>query len=452
MAKSKKQAADVLGDLMSQPAPAEPLNRKRDDVEVVPTHPIVVATAPKSLEYRPVGSLDKWMVEKFELLSVEMGLQPEGSPESFRGSGQRTEDSVGNEDDGCLGAWEKEMALFHGAAAEYSRGWLMVRRLFGVRPIIPPADAHMDDLEVQSREEVCRTLGLDKEQLQAELDAVRARWGQELQKLQGLQALPKEEAPENKKGELEFGDEVLKEFGFSERMFQLKMYDPVSKTEQERPPEENRAERTWFAQRITDWRKMLQEPMASALTREALMNDLYLRRLGTEMTTLSPTNPKFENMRRSKADMEEAYQNQLEQLQVMFPELNIAGKISFKAQISDVFKAWREYHARKDTQLIDRVRTAGEIEVELRQSVQAPEARYRFSLNVAIVEARHGLFDPNFRSQFRPSTLKKLDQGFRKAVEEVRLAEGEALVDLEDGVMPGEGSEYEDIPDEVEMT
>jgi hypothetical protein len=77
------------------------------------------------------------------------------------------------------------------------------------------------------------------------------------------------------------------------------------------------------------------------------------------------------------------------------------------------------------------------------------QPRYRFSLNVAIVEAIHGLHDPDFRTQFKPGVLKMLDEGLRSGIEAVREAQREPVVDLERGVLPGEGDDFEDFNDAV---
>ena len=103
-----------------------------------------------------------------------------------------------------------------------------------------------------------------------------------------------------------------------------------------------------------------------------------------------------------------------------------------------------------DRRLVDKVHTATELEFLTREATAGQERvgpRLRFSLNVAIVEAVHGLYDPNYRRQFKPHVLKKIDAGVRAALDAGRQAQGEAVVNLEKGVRPGEGDDFPDLND-----
>ena len=379
--------------------------------------PVAENTAPVSLIYQPLTSLEKWRVEKFDLLSAEFQFIP---------------------------PWNVSAAQFHSLAETSSRGWLISRRLFGISPLIPKADSHPDDLRPWTREEICAALGIeDKAQLTAELDALRVLWKNHSDSSPKAEEKP---APANPDAEPEFkfSDELLEQYGFNPKMFELEPDDTKTGTAR-RSTEDNRKERDWFARRVNEWRKMLDEPMSSALAREALLNELYLKRIGAEMSVYSPTSAKFKNLKEAKLEFENSFKEQRAELQDMFPELNVAGKVSFHAVIADLIRGVRDYVGNNDNRLIDKVRTAGELEVELRASQQNPEPRYRFGLNVAIVEAIHHLYDPNYRSQFKHSDLAKLDHGFREGVRWLREKTGEVLVDLENGVMPGEGDEFPDV-------
>jgi hypothetical protein len=83
------------------------------------------------------------------------------------------------------------------------------------------------------------------------------------------------------------------------------------------------------------------------------------------------------------------------------------------------------------------------MQVEMRQSQQIPEPRYRLGLVAHVNAARAGLFDPNWRPMFTDRQLKKLDAGFKEALVRVGEDAGEGLPDLESD-RPGEG-EYEPI-------
>jgi hypothetical protein len=421
MGRKKKQSAEASGDLLSQPIRQEASAERVDKVDAVDTMDRV-------LVYTPLAETEKWQVEKVQLFVAEFGFDAKALPD--------------------------QAMHFHEVGMQHTRGWLICRRLFGIGPVIPPADAHPDDLQPKSRAEICAALGLQPDELQAELDAMRGLWRNYLESQVRASKADSPLTPalsplrgegDSREPDLKFGDELLREFGFEEGMFEVIIYNPVTKQEEPRKQEVNRVERDWFCKRLKDWEKMLREPMASTLAREALLNDLYLRRFEMEMTRLGQSSPKWKQLYDLKKQIETIYQEQLTKLEEAFPEMQIAGKQSFRGVISDLNKMHRDYYGRGDRRLMDKVNTAAEIEVLLRQSVQRPEPQYRFGLNIAIVEAMHGLYDPNWRPQFKHSTLKKLDAGFKEAVMRMREALAEPLVDLEKGVLPGEGDDYPDL-------
>jgi len=64
---------------------------------------------------------------------------------------------------------------------------------------------------------------------------------------------------------------------------------------------------------------------------------------------------------------------------------------------------------------------------------------------VAVMEAQRGLWDPNWKPVIKPAVLRKMDDGFRTALALVAQEMGEAMVDLEKGVAPAEGDDFEDL-------
>ena len=188
--------------------------------------------------------------------------------------------------------------------------------------------------------------------------------------------------------------------------------------------------------------------MAGSLARSALVNELYLRRFDNEMMQLMPNTPKWKEMSSSRQAIESRYQDQLQMLQEKFPELGVAGRVSFRAVVSDMCLAHRQYYGKRDRRLWDKIHTAAEIIFLTRTSAQLPVPRYRLGWQVAVVEARHALYDPNFRSQLKRSDLKKLDAGFRMGVETAKREMGETDISLESGVIPGE-PDCEEFPDYV---
>jgi DNA-directed RNA polymerase subunit RPC12/RpoP len=130
----------------------------------------------------------------------------------------------------------------------------------------------------------------------------------------------------------------------------------------------------------------------------------------------------------------------------MFPEMAVAGRVSFRGVISDLVVGHQDYYGNGDRKLMDKVFTATEIEWLLRAAVQV-EARFRFSLNLAIIDCINGLYDPNFRPRLKPRVLKQMDAASKAVLDAGRAASGDKLVDLENGVMPGEGDDFEDFND-----
>lgn len=368
---------------------------------------------PVFLEYTPLPG-EQWRVERFDLLAAEFLLDA---------------------------PWDEQMALIHGLACVHTRRWLIVRRLFGIGPLISTTE---EDLSILSREQVCQSLSIVPKELQAELDALRAQWQSLRASNQREQKPPQEDAKaEVPAGEFKFGHEILEKHGFPEMMF--------TEFDSKRSPEQNRLERDWFAKRASEWDRMLSEPMAESIAREALLNELYLRRLQMEMTVLSPSSKRWQELLAAKNDIEVRREAQLEKLQGMFPESSLAGKISFRAVISELNQAHREYYANGDRGLMDRMFTNAEIEVLLRQSVQQQQPQYRFGLTVAVVQAMNNLYDPNYRSRIKLGVFKKLDAGFRHAVNLAREELNEPLVNLEEGVEPGEGEDFPDLNESKEQ-
>jgi hypothetical protein len=282
---------------------------------------------------------------------------------------------------------------------------------------------------------------------------LRAVWIKQANQQPGSSATPPPDSkPETPKAELEFGEEALNEFAFNRTMFEVRTIDTVTGDEVPRSAELNRVERNWFCQRVQEWRKMLSDPNVKGLARSCLMNELYLQRFEAEMARLSPTNKRWKQLQEDRRAMESTYQKQLSDLKSAFPEMDTTGKEAYRRTLSELSKAHRDYYATGDHALIDGMRTADEIEVELRVSQQRPEPQYRFGLSMAISLAMHGINDPNWRPFIKNSVYKKMDAGFKAAAAMMREAMAEPLPDLEKGVEPDEDptGEYEELQDNSE--
>ena len=417
---------------------------------------------PTMLEFVPVNDPATWRVEKCDLLATEFGL---GDCVTAIGAKPAALDLV------KLRAAVSEFVFF---CQTHPRLWLLARRIYGIAPLFPDADAQPGDLRVWSRAE------MDEEgySVKADLEALRGFWVNHCKREGGggqrsedggrrtegtLREVHATEprlgtSPQSSPGRTsawnpagEGGDNLLDELDFPERMFTITVYDPLARMTADgkggvvaRPEKENRKERAWFIGRVTEWEKMLRDSIGGAVARSALMNELHLRRLEAEIAVAEPKSRGA--LYDQQSDLTTGYQTSIDELQRMFPELAVAGKVSFKATFSDVIRSHLDYYGNGDRRLVDKVHTVMEMEYLLRTSQQV-EARYRFGLNLAIIDNISGMTDPNFRPRFKHRTLKLADAGFRAGVDAARSSMREKVVDLENGVLPGEGDDFEDFND-----
>ncbi len=396
------------------------------------------AEVPAQLDYTPLGADERWRVERFRELAAEFTFAA-GSP------------------------WEEQMTLFHEVGLSLARPWEFVRRLHGINPVLLPDGASLADYAVLTRAELCAQRGVTDKQLQAELDALRGTWGQVAPKGQPEEA----ESKSKSRVKIKSGDEELgmleaeadlvtiRECGFDAKMFEKVMvFDPNTPMTPDNPNmlvararEKNLEERAWFAARCEDSRKMLKEPMARTIVRDALLNELHINRLQDQLALLTEGTKDFDRFDKRKADLQNRFETQLDRLQAMFPDMNVANRISFRQVISTLIGAERDFYGDNNNKRRDGLFTAAEIQILMRQSVQNPMPQYRVSLSLLVAEAHHGLYDRNFRSALakKPGLLKKIDALARAAINAAREGHGEALVDLEEGVTPDEGSQFEEL-------
>ena len=115
MAKPKRNQ-DNSGDLLNR----EVQSPKPKAQSPTPPEPKEI---PKVLEYTPLGSTEKWRVERFAELEAEMGI--------LRGMGS--------------------MMGFHELGMLHPRPWLICQRLFGISPMVLPANADPSEYEVDRK-------------------------------------------------------------------------------------------------------------------------------------------------------------------------------------------------------------------------------------------------------------------------------------------------------------
>ena len=364
--------------------------------------------------------------------------------------------------------WEALTAEFHGLTRDRLPEWelcmsrssrrhTIVRRLFGMGPVIIPLSADPDDFRAMSPDDLCEFLRIDRQALSAEMEEARRQWkGMAAKDQDGYSPKsrpdgkdpdedliedgaktasvaeskpPSAQAPEISHGD----DETLRLAGFApERMFH---HDTAWKPR--------------FVDRVREWGPILRDRMTATTARSALLNELRVWRLEQCLMEEDPAARDKESRKRYRELADEldtvnrAYQGQLQLIEQQAPWFNVTGQtLSFKNAISELVQGLQEYHANGNTEKLDGIFTATEIQVLLRTSSQSPEPTYRMGWVTHVNSSREWLYRQEARRQFKASDLAKLDAGFKAAVRAYVEDSGEHVPDLE---REGADGEYEDI-------
>jgi hypothetical protein len=401
MAKNKDQ---FDGGLFNVQRPTSNFQRPKE-------HAAPEAGAPATIhnelvEYTPLGTAELWRVEKYFLLSAEFDLSAVDLPQ------------------------------FHDVASTTGKAWVVCQRLYGMKPVLLPRAADPEQYRALGASEIADLLGIQVREVSQELDVIRGRWRV---RKQGIARESETLLPQisnlkfqisNPEGELVFQDEeTLKKYQFPLTIFHWAG----------RQMDEARIEMGWFVERVMDFAKMLDDKVAGALARQALLGELNMRRLEMASFQHAPGSKDWQTSQRNYEAASDRYRNLIKELNAFFPlAAAIAYKNVFKGQLSDLICGYQEYYANGDNRLFDGMFTALEIQVECRRSVQATEPQYRASLPVMVNAAKAGLFDPKWKLQFSPRQLARLDAAWKKAFVEGEESDGVMPVDLmkEDGEFP----------------
>lgn len=371
-------------------------------------------TAAGLVEYDFLG--ERWRCARFQELAAEFPVLTE--------TGKSRDPQT----------WTSALPEFHAAAMAKPRAWMFVRRLFGIRPMLPPSDALEEDLKVWSREELLAAQGITRAQLQQDLEALRGHVAGVMKESQSTSNIEhrttnsereKGEREAAAKGELHFPEEeLLRKHGFAG--LDLKRVE----------------DRAWFAQRVEAFDKVLSEPMASGLARRILMVEFDILNLDRFIKDETQCKPGMETWRANvslRDKLDGTYRGLLEQLEKMCPwATQIGGKHSLLGVLSDITRAI-QLHAQGDDTLVDGIFTMLEIQVLCRQSVQRPEPQYLAGHVMYLNMAKAGLMDPNWKPPAGAQKLvKRLNAAFREAFMALGVRDGEALPDLEKAGPEGE--------------
>lgn len=309
-----------------------------------------------------------------------------------------------------------EVAEFHAVAQAMPRSWLIVRRLYGLVPVVPAPGTEPEDLRPWGAPELAASLGLTRPQMQSELHALRGHWdGRKTPVL----AAPAAEAPAAPREELalETPEQVLARQGFPDIQFRTQ------------------AEGERFLKRVEDFAPLLREAAASGMARELLIHELRIARLDAQLdapNAMRENGAEWRLLLKTRTELSERYEGLMKLILDKFPwAQQVAGKVTLKGVMSEITAGILAYKARGDTQLLDGVHTALEIQVLCRMSAQAPQPRYRAGKVVYLNEARAGLHDPSWQSQLTKGFVKRADACWAETYAQLAREAGDPLPDLE---------------------
>ena len=340
---------------------------------------------------------------------------------------------------------EKDLPLWHDLFTTLPKAqWQFVRMLYGINPVLPRLDGDTDVIRLFTRTEIMADRGWKKKEFAEYLQALVEGWltnsRPKLPRIQPATPPPPVEPPAPVAAEIpppaEDDRTTIQSFGFSPAVFDLEDRDDIQKASEIR----------WFAARLRELAKMFQEPMATGLARQAIINEMLLRRCDDEMTRLSPRNRAFGEIQTTKIEIEKVYQDQWEQLEKICPFIKaLSNKVSFSASLSDVIEGYKQYRANGRNDLIDGLHNYYGMQVLMRANVLEPAPKYRPGWVLACLEAKEGLFDPNFKRRIPQHLLAALDNGLAAA--HAQLVE-EGKIKLTDLELEGPAGEYPALVDQ----
>lgn len=328
--------------------------------------------------------------------------------------------------------------------------WHMLRRLYGIGPAIPAVGSLKDDDYVPSTlEEVSARFNYPVENIVKDLVKIRARWVHEMKTNPDTMEEPKkrrgpgrpksvpppDEAPAPAQPTLPVPDSarvsdaelaeiesVIVRYGFTMEMFNLAM----------REEQHRRVEARWFGGRLTEIQKLFEEVSTKTLARQAIINEMHMRRIDDEMARLPPLNAKFWQYQDAKIKLEEIYSSQWSQIEKLNPALRSQQtKRAFAGVVSEIIEGIREYQSDPNNEIADGVFTALELQVEMRSSKQqGGDVQYRPDIVAAINEARRSIWDPKFKRRLEDKHLRLIGFAFHEAVKAFTEKTGIAIPDL----------------------
>ena len=349
-----------------------------------------------------------------------------------------------------------EMPILHGWAAarpDLEAGWTIAKLLYSIRPNLPKQNTNPDLMEgALSISEIAERLKTDDAGVDAELKLLAQAWFDfkrkipidepqtALEKQEPIQRLMPEEA-----GDVPSPERMteLKE-AIKARGFNLKMFD----ADPGRTPEERQAEMQWFGERLLELRKVFDEPMAKSLARQAILNELHLQRIDNMLICRTPLGEGFEDLLKTKQDIEKVYATQWEQLETICPFVKGAvNKMTVNGSIGEFVKAHWQLATQNDRRLVDGLYNAYGFMIEQRQS-QQQGIRDRPGWKAAVIEAMGHIWDPDYKREIPDSVCRMMDLAWQAAAVAINEKHGVRLPNL---LLDGPGGEYDEIIRSITM-
>lgn len=334
----------------------------------------------------------------------------------------------------------------------------IVRRLYGINPLIVPVNTDAKFLSAQSKMRIGADLGMTEDELNSELSRIAIPWERWLRRNAPpveiakpkvrpkaikadivpavIQPPPKprpkvnEDAEEDDRIKKTFlipplddekGMQSLIKYGFTDDTFMGADNLEMAKVE-----------RIWLIDRIEQLQRLLDENIVSAMTRQSLFNEILLKRIEGRMFQTDIGAIKFQDLQDMKKDVEKSYREQWVQINELCPWASeVSDKMKVGQSISTIIEAVKEYQSKKTNKLVDGLHNAYGIQILLREAVQHP-IRYRAGQNAAFLEAMDpvAFWDPNWKSKIPIHLTKAMDEGFREAFTRAREATGRKIPDL----------------------
>jgi hypothetical protein len=342
-----------------------------------------------------------------------------------------------------FGIGEDTLPKFHHWAdtnRDGATGWAFTKLFYGVRPMFPDANTDAKYLRVWPLDEIAEEYMVETEAIEKSMELLRSFWNQERASYSSEKAKDEErlaailEEPEKVdevQPEIPLGPppdpskalETCSRFGFMKEIFQL----------EGRSKEAQEAEIAWLAGRLVELERVFKEPMAAGLARQALLNEMHMRRADEKLATTPVESRRFWELQDTKLKLESIYQKQMDRVSELVPSYKSA---THKAQVqglfSEIYSGYIDFIKNGNNDVLDGIFNSYEIQVLNRTSQEHVEAgiysRYSPAWVAAVNDSKRGLWDPKWKPKLDKNLLKKMQAGWDEVM--ARIVAHESLPKL----------------------